>query len=145
MNADTSAWGEEAYYFDVFGAHQADEVFHDDVHAVFMEVAVIAKAEKIELQAFAFHHALVRQIADAYFGKVGLPGDGAQTGEFGAIEAHPVIVVGVAVFESFEHFGSIVAAIFGVLAEGLQMVVFAHNVMSLVNDDVGFLFLEILC
>ena len=145
VNADASTRGKESCNFDVFRVHQADEVFHDDVHAVFVEVAVVAKAEEIEFQAFAFDHAPVGQVADAYFGKVGLPGDGAQTGEFGAVEAYPIIVIGVAIFESFEHFGSIVAAIFCVLAEGLQLVVFAHNLMSLANGYVGFLFLEILC
>ena len=39
-----------AEYFDVFRIHQGDEVFHDDVDAVFMEVAVVAEAEEIEFQ-----------------------------------------------------------------------------------------------
>ena len=31
--------------FDVFRIHQGNQVFHDDVDAVFMEIAVVAEAE----------------------------------------------------------------------------------------------------
>ena len=50
MNGDAAARCEFAEYFDVFRIHQGDEVFHDDVDAVFMEVAVVAEAEEIEFQ-----------------------------------------------------------------------------------------------
>ena len=145
VDADAAARGEEAGHLYVFGVHQADEVLHDGVDAVFVEVAVVAETEEVELEALALHHAAIGQIADAYFGKVGLAGDGAQTGELRAVEAYPIIVVGVSVLEGLEHLGGIVAAIFGVLTEGLQVVVFAHDVMSLAEGYVGLLFLEILC
>ena len=48
MNGDATARCEFTEYFDVFWIHQGDEVFHDDVDAVFMEVAVVAEAEEIE-------------------------------------------------------------------------------------------------
>ena len=45
-----SARCELAPDFDVLGIHELDEILHDDVHAVLMEVAVIAEREQIELQ-----------------------------------------------------------------------------------------------
>ena len=49
MNGDAAAWCEFADTSMYFGS-SGDEVFHDDVDAVFMEVAVVAKAEEIEFQ-----------------------------------------------------------------------------------------------
>lgn len=50
--ADAAAGGEEAGHLYVFRIHEADEVLHDCVHAVLMEVAVIAETEKVKLEAF---------------------------------------------------------------------------------------------
>ena len=50
VNADSAARSEDTGYFDVFGVHQADKVFHDDVHTVLVEIAVIAEAEQIQLE-----------------------------------------------------------------------------------------------
>ena len=85
--------------FDVFWIHQFDEVLHDDVDTVFVEVAVVSEAEQVELQALAFHHFMVGEIVDAYFGKVGLPCDGAEAGELKALEDFWGVVV--AVFRGF--------------------------------------------
>ena len=38
-------------------------------------------------------------VADAYFGKVGLSGNGAEGCELGAIESHPIVVALVLVDE----------------------------------------------
>ena len=44
-----SAAGEKfAPYFDIAGMEKLDEVTHDDIHAVLVEITVIAEAEKIE-------------------------------------------------------------------------------------------------
>ena len=42
-DADAASGGEDTCDFDVFGVHQLDEVFHDFVDAVFVEVAVVAE------------------------------------------------------------------------------------------------------
>ena len=47
VNADAAARSENTGYFDIFGVHQADKVFHDDVDAILMEGSVIAEAEQI--------------------------------------------------------------------------------------------------
>ena len=118
VDADAAAGREDASDFDVLGVHQTDEVLHDDVDAVLVEVAVVAEGEEVELEGFALHHALVGQVGDADFGKVGLSCDGAQGGELGTVELHPVVVFGVFVLEGFQHFGSVVLTIFGLFAKG---------------------------
>lgn len=119
-DADASARRKQSGDLDVFGLHEGDEVLHDDVYAVFVEVAVVAKTEKIEFQALAFNHSLGWDVADAYLGKVGLTRDGAERREFGTIKSHPVVVFGMLVLESFEHFGGIVVAILGFRAERFE-------------------------
>ena len=125
VDADASAWGEDAGDLDVLGVHQADEVLHDDVDAVLVEVAMIAEGEEVELEGFALHHALVGQVGNVDFGKVGLSRDGAQGGELGAVELHPVVVLGVLVLEGLQHFGSVVLTIFSLFAKGGKPFLFA--------------------
>ena len=115
MNGDAAARCELAEYFDVFRIHQGNEVFHDDVDAVFMKIAVVAEAEEVEFQGFAFHHFDVRDVADVDGGKVGLPGHGAEAGEFGTDELDEIVVVGMFVVECFENFGSVAGRILGFL------------------------------
>ena len=43
INGDTAARKKTSPDFDVFGIHEPDQIFHDDVYAVFMEVTVIAE------------------------------------------------------------------------------------------------------
>jgi len=124
IDADAAAWGEDACHLDVFGVHETDEVFHDDVDTVFVEVAVIAEGEEVEFERLALHHAVVGQVGDANLGEVGLSGNGAQGGELGAVELHPVVVLRVFVFEGFQHFWRIVLTVFGLLAKGLEPFVF---------------------
>ena len=74
MNGNAAAGGEIAIYFDVFGIHQGNQVFHDDVDTVFMEIAMVAEAEQIEFQGFAFDHFDIGNVADVNGGKVRLAG-----------------------------------------------------------------------
>ena len=49
---------EFAPYLDVFRVHQADQVLHDDVHAVLVESPRGSrKAEQVQLEGLALHHA----------------------------------------------------------------------------------------
>ena len=50
IDGQTTARRKLAPYLDVLRVHQLHKVFHDDVDAVFMEVAVVAEAEEIEFQ-----------------------------------------------------------------------------------------------
>ena len=128
IDADATARGEESCHFNIFGVHQPDEVLHDDVDAVLMEVAVVAEAEEVEFETLAFHHFLAREIGNSDFREVGLSGDGAEAGEFGTVETHPIVVAWVLVVKRFEHFGCIVAFVFCFAAKGLQAEVFSHDV-----------------
>ena len=56
VDREASAGEEFAPDFDVPGLEEVDQVVHDDIDAVFMEVAVIAEAEEVEFQGFAFYH-----------------------------------------------------------------------------------------
>ena len=47
VNRDPSARGKFSPYLDILGIHQLNEILHNDVHAVLMEVTVISEAEKI--------------------------------------------------------------------------------------------------
>ena len=97
VDGDAAAGRELAPHLDVLRIHERDQVFHDDVHAVLVEVAMVAEAEQVQLQALAFHHALARHIGDVDGGEVGLAGDGAQAGELRAVELHEVVVARVLV------------------------------------------------
>lgn len=116
VDADAASRCEKSRHFDVFWVHQFDEVLHDDVDTVFVKVAVVSETEQVELQTFAFHHLMVGEVADSYFGKVGLPCDGAEAGELRAVEAHPIVVAWVFVFKALEDFWGVVVAVFRSLA-----------------------------
>ena len=112
INSDAPARSENAFYFDIFRVHKLTKVLQDDVDAIFMKVAMVAKTEKVEFQTFAFNHALTRDIVDDYFREVGLPCFGTQRSELGASESDEILVVGVLVDKSFKHFGSILSRVF---------------------------------
>ncbi len=57
----------------------------------------------------------MRDIADVDGGKVGLPGHGAEAGEFGTDELDEIVVVGMFVVECFENFGGVAGRILGFL------------------------------
>ena len=77
LDGDTATGIEQADNLKVFGIHQLDQVLHDDVDAVLMEVAVVAEAEEVELQALALHHQRARDIVDDDMSEIGLTGLGA--------------------------------------------------------------------
>ena len=80
-----------------------------------MKIAVVAEAEEVEFQGFAFHHFDVWDVADVDGGEVGLPGHGTEAGEFGTDEFDEIIVVGMFVVEGFENFWSVAGRILGFL------------------------------
>lgn len=121
INADATAGSEDACDLDVFGGHQFDEVFHDDIDAVFVEVTVVAEGEEIKLQTLALYHQLVGNVAYSYLSEVGLAGDGTQRGELRAVETHPIVVVGMLILKHFQHGGGKVEFVVGLFAELLQI------------------------
>ena len=110
-DADAAAWCEDACDLDVAWIHEFYQILHYDVDAILVKIPVIAEREEVQLQALALDHALVGYVADAYLGKVGLACDRAEGGEFGAVEAYPVVVLGMTVLECLKHLGGIVLTV----------------------------------
>ena len=125
INADAAPGDKDAGHLNILRFHQANEVLHDDVDTVLMEAAVVAEAEKVELETLALHHPLVGQVADAYLSKVRLSGNGTKGRELRAIEANPIVVFGMFVLESLQHVGGIVLWNLSLLAKGLQAFFFS--------------------
>ena len=136
VDGDAAARGEEARDLDVLGVHQGDEVLHDRVDDVLVEVAVAAEAEEVELEALALDHPHVGDVADAQLREVRLARNRAQGRELRAVETHPIVVVAVLVLEGLEHAGIIVLAVCGLASEGLQTVFGSvHNLLDIADFE----------
>ena len=48
FDGDAATRIEQAYDLQILGIHQLDQVLHDDIHTVLMEVAVVTETEEIE-------------------------------------------------------------------------------------------------
>ena len=120
MDRDASSRSEQSGHLDVLRIHQTDQVLHDDVHAILMEIAMVAEAEQIELEALALDHADIRDILDAYLGEIRLPGDRTETREFRTVETHPVVILLMLVHKRLQHLRSIVTLVFSLSSEALE-------------------------
>jgi hypothetical protein len=129
IDGDAATRGKEACDLDVFGIHQFDEVLHDDVYAVLVEVSVVSEAEKIELETLALDHLDVRDIADAKLCEVRLSCNRTERGELRAVETHPVVIALVLVFECLQYLRSVVHSVFGLAAKGLETFLFSFVIV----------------
>ena len=125
VDGNASARGEETGHLYVLGIHQLDEILHDLVDAILMEIPMIAETEQIQFQALALDHPHVWNITDPDLGEVRLSRDRAQARELRAVEPHPVIVVLMLVDERLQDLRSIVTSIFSLLSEGLKALQFS--------------------
>ena len=125
VDGNASARGEETGDLYVLGIHQLDEVLHNLVDAVLVEIPMIPEAEKVQLQTLALDHPHVRNITDPDLGEVRLSRDRAQARELRAVEPHPVVVVLMLVDERLQNLRSIVTFIFSLLSEGLKALQFS--------------------
>lgn len=115
FDGDAAAWIEQADDLQIFGVHKLDEIFHDNIHAVFMKITMVAEAEKVELQALALHHQRTRDVIDNDMPKVRLARLGTKRGELRTVERHQIVVLRVFVLEGLQHLRRIVIAVLGVL------------------------------
>ena len=115
LDGDAASGVEQADDLQVLGIHQLDQVLHDDVHAVLVEIAMVAEAEEIELEALALHHQGARDIINNNVSEVRLTRLGAQGGKLRTVERHQIIVLRVFVLESLQHLRHIVVTILGIL------------------------------
>ena len=114
VDAYAATGGEDTRYLKVLRVHQFDQVFHDDVDTIFVEIAVVAEREEVEFERLGLHHLLPRNVGYIDGGEVGLPRFGAERGELGTMESNQILVVRMFVYKSFEDFGSVVGRIRGV-------------------------------
>ena len=126
MDGDTAARREFAPDLDILRVHERDEVLHDSVHAILVEIAVIAEREQIEFQALALHHALIRHVVDVDRGEIGLTRDRAEARELGAVELHEVVVFGMFVLEGLQHLRCVIGGIaYLLVSQQFQAFIFA--------------------
>lgn len=123
VDGESAAWEEFAPYFDIAWMEKLDEVIHDDIHAVLMEIAVIAEAEKIELQGLAFHHVLIRNIGNINGRKVRLPRLRAEAGEFRTVEFDEIVTIRVLIRDAFQKLRIVVIGVLGIPASQLLQLV----------------------
>ena len=114
VDADAAAGGEDTRYLKVLRVHQFDQVFHDDVDTIFVEIAVVAEREEVEFERLRLYHLLPWNVGDIDSSEVGLPRLGAERGELRTMESNQILVVRMFVYKSFEDFGSVVGRIRGV-------------------------------
>lgn len=123
VNGEAASGEEFAPYFDVPGMEQFNQVGHDDIHTIFMEVAVISETEEVKLERFTFYHVLVRDIGNINGSKIRLAGFRAQAGKFGTVEFDEIIPVCMFIGNSFQQCRIVIVGILGILAAQLFQLV----------------------
>ena len=133
-NADATTRSKYSCYLDVLRLHQLDEILHDDVDTVLMEVAMVAETEEIKFQALALHHLHIRNVADANLSKVWLSRNRTKRCKLRAIESYPVVIARMLVDKSLQHLWRIIHFIFGLGSKSLQTILFSiHCLGNLIN------------
>ena len=115
LDRDAATGIKQADDLQIFWIHQLDQVLHNDVDAVLVEIAVVAETEEVEFQALALHHQRARDVINNKVSEVGLTRLGAQRGKLGAIQSHKVVVLRMFVLKRLQHLGRIVIAVVRVL------------------------------
>ena len=123
VNGEAASGEKFTPHFDVPGTEQLDQIGHDDIDAVFVEVAVVPEAEEVEFQRFTFYHVLVRDIGNINGSEIRLAGFRAQAGKFGAIEFDEIIPVCMFIGNPFQQSRIVIVGILGILAAQLLQLV----------------------
>lgn len=100
---DAAAHVKVAHNFNVLGFKQCVDCVADVVGDFFVKVAFIAKRPQIKLERFEFDTVFAGHIADFESGKVWLPRDRTETGEFRAVKLNEVGLA-VGVFKTLKRF-----------------------------------------
>ena len=115
IDADAAAGHEPACHLYVLRIHQLYEVLHDNIHAVLVEITVVAEGEEVELETLALYHPFARDITDIDVSEIRLTGLRAERRELRAVKRHQIFILGVFVWESLQHLGIVVIAVFDAL------------------------------
>ena len=108
FDADAAARVEQADELQVLGIHQLEQSLHDDVDAILMKIAVIAKTEQVQLQTLALDHAHARDVINDDAAKVGLARLGTQRGELRTVQRHHIFVLGMLVLKGLQNIRSVI-------------------------------------
>ena len=102
VDGDPAPRQEPAPYLDILRLHQRDQILHDPVHAVLMEISLVPVTEKVQFQGLTLHQPFIRNIRNDYVRKVRLPGNGTEAGEFRTIEFYKIIILRMLVLKGFQ-------------------------------------------
>jgi hypothetical protein len=102
-NTYSAAWHEDARDLEILRFHEPNEILHDDVDAVLMEIAVVAEGEEIEFEALALDHPLAWDITDVDMSEIRLSGKGAEGREFRTVKGDQILVFGMLVLKGLEN------------------------------------------
>jgi hypothetical protein len=72
LDGNAPARIKQSYDFQILRFHQFDQVLHNDVHAILVEVAVVAETEEVEFQALALYHKRARYVINNKVSEIGL-------------------------------------------------------------------------
>ena len=115
MNSNAATRGEDTRHLDVARIHQLDQILHDDIDTILMEIAMIAEREQVEFQRLRLHHLHIRNVRDDDAGKIWLSCDRAEASKLWAIELHPIIILRMLIDEGLKHLRSVILLIYGLL------------------------------
>ena len=62
IDGNTSTRSKDAGHFNIFRIHQFNQIFHDNIHTILVEITMISETEQIEFQGLTLHHSLPRNI-----------------------------------------------------------------------------------
>ena len=86
-----------------FRLDERDHFFADSDRTILMEDAITAKAVEVKRQGLRLHEPAPRHVIDNKRGKIRLPGDRANRGEFRKREARDIIGVRMRIGHAIEH------------------------------------------
>lgn len=101
VGEDAAAHVEAGGQAHVAGLGGLDQVVEDAVGDVLVEMALVAEAPDVELQALQLDADLVGDVVQGQDGEIRLPGLGAEAGEFRNLHVDLVIPVGSGIREGF--------------------------------------------
>lgn len=134
VNGDAAARCEFAPYFNEAGVHQLDQIVHDDIHTILVEITMVAEAEQVQLERFALDHFDIRNVADIDRCKVWLTRNRAQAGELRAVEFYKIIAVRMFVIKALQNARIIFKRIFYVLVAQqrhiLHLIRLSHRLLN---------------
>lgn len=111
QDTDSATGIEDTRYLDIAGVHKLNEVLHDDIDAILVEISVITEREEVELETLTLHHALPRDVADVDMAEIRLSGLGAEGSEFRTVERDQILVLWVLVGERLQHLRVVIIAV----------------------------------